>query len=167
MNARVRKGLAVAALHVAIVASVGGKLLIDRETRPRAWARTAPVDPSRPIRGRYVRLRVEAVPSHGLVLPAPPGSTTIAVAEEGGQLVALRSTSSNALHAHVIERDGQRVLVIDQPVAYFIPENIADPSIRRAGEELWVEVTLPRGGPPRPIRLGVRKAGVLTPLELD
>jgi hypothetical protein len=39
--------------------------------------------------------------------------------------------------------------------------------VRAPGEELWVEVTLPRRGPPRPIRLAVKKDGVLTPLDLD
>jgi len=51
------------------------------------------------------------------------------------------------------------------PVAFFIPEHVADPSRRPAGEELWVEVTIPRRGAPRPIRLGVKKDGVLTPLD--
>jgi hypothetical protein len=30
--------------------------------------------------------------------------------------------------------------------------------------EVWAEVTLPRRGPPRPIRLGIKKDGVVTPL---
>ena len=53
-----------------------------------------------------------------------------------------------------------------RPVAYFIPEHAQDPSRRAPGEELWVEATLPPKGPPRPIRLGVKKDGVLTPLDL-
>jgi hypothetical protein len=55
---------------------------------------------------------------------------------------------------------------LQEPVAYFIPEHVPDPSRRAAGEELWVEVTVPKKGPPRPIRLGVKKAGTLTPLDL-
>jgi hypothetical protein len=54
-----------------------------------------------------------------------------------------------------------------EPVAFFIPEHAADPSRRPADEELWAEVTVPRKGPARPIRLGVKKNGVLTPLALD
>jgi hypothetical protein len=119
------RGLAVAALHVALVLSIGGKLLYDRARLPRQWVRAEPFDPNLPIRGRYVRLQVEV-----------PGA------------------------------DGQQ-----QPrrerIAYFIPEHVPDPSIRRPGEELWAEVTLPEKGPPRPVRLGVKKDGVLTPLELD
>jgi len=54
---------------------------------------------------------------------------------------------------------------LNQPIAYFIPEHAADPSRRPPGEELWVEVTIPQRGAPRPIRLGVRKDGQLTPLD--
>jgi hypothetical protein len=53
-----------------------------------------------------------------------------------------------------------------QPVAFFIPEEVADPSVRPSGEELWAEVTIPREGPPRPIRLGVMRDGRLTPLAI-
>jgi len=50
-----------------------------------------------------------------------------------------------------------------------VPDGAAldDPSLRAPGEELWVEVTVPRRGVPRPIRLGVRTSGGLTPLDLD
>ncbi len=60
-----------------------------------------------------------------------------------------------------------RLVGTGEPLAYFIPEHVPDPSIRQKGEELWVEVTLPAKGPPRPIRLGVKKSGVITPLALD
>jgi hypothetical protein len=55
----------------------------------------------------------------------------------------------------------------DQQVDYFIPKHADDPSQRPQGEELWVEVTVPPKGPPRPIRLGIKKSGVLTPLLLN
>jgi hypothetical protein len=57
--------------------------------------------------------------------------------------------------------------VLRVPVAFFIPPNVPDPSLRPAGEELWVEVSLPKRGSPRPIRLGVkRNGGEITPLDL-
>lgn len=52
------KGLLVAALHLALVGSLGAKLLWDRATLPRAWVRVRTVDPDLPIRGRYLRLQV-------------------------------------------------------------------------------------------------------------
>ena len=46
-----------------------------------------------------------------------------------------------------------------------LPEHSADPSRRAPGETLWAEVTLPRQGPPRPLRLGVeRQPGPIEPL---
>ena len=116
MNAAM-KGLLLAGLHLGIVAALGGKLILDRALRPRAWVKAAPVDPDLPIRGRYVRLRVDS------------------------------------------PQDGS-----PQILAYFIPEHVPDPSRRAPGEELWVEVTLPRRGPPRPIRLAVKKPGGFTVL---
>lgn len=157
MSARVRAGLIVALIHVLLVASLGGKLLFDRATRPRVWARTAPVDPDLPIRGRYVRMRIEGdarqLPSTftGYVIPMVSDQTLTFVQGEEGK----------GLYARV--DPARSVAVIDQPLAYFIPEHVPDPSIRAPGEELWVEVTLPRRGPPRPIRLGVKKDGVMIP----
>ena len=167
MSPRTRKGLIVAALHVIIVASVGGKFLLDRATRPRVWVRAAPVDPDLPIRGRYVRLRIEVVPGPGLNLSGPRASTPVSLLVEDDHLVALPGSDSSDLDARRIQRDGGDVAVLDRPVAYFIPEHVPDPSRRAADEELWVEVTLPRRGAPRPIRLGVKKDGVLTPLDLN
>ena len=55
---------------------------------------------------------------------------------------------------------------LKQAVAYFIPNDVPDPSIRAVGEELWVEVSVAPKGAPRPIRLAVKKDGELTPLDL-
>lgn len=178
---RLTAGLIVAALHVAIVAGMGGKLLIDRATYPRAWARSQPYDPHLPIRGRYVRLLLEAAIGPGLVLPAgtvqtnadgtvwenPPIAVPVRLAVEQDRLVALPSMGTSAIYARRSQEDAEVVAVLVQPVAYFIPDDVPDPSRREQEEELWVEVTVPPAGPPRPIRLGVRKEGVLTPLVID
>ena len=124
MSPRLR-GFVLAAVHVLLISSLGGKLLLDRATRPRVWMVAAPYDPSLPIRGRYVRLRLVRNADQS----APPVDTS-------------------------------------EPVAFFIPEHIPDPSRRPAGEELWVEVTVPRSGPPRPIRLAAVKNGVFSPLDI-
>jgi hypothetical protein len=170
----------VAVLHVAIVASLGAKLLFDRATQPRVWARAAPVDPNLPIRGRYVSLRLEAGMGEGLTFSPPrtvvdpdgrPGSVppdrvAISLSVRDDRLVALPASGSSALYARGSQRGDTTVALLDQPLAYFIPEHVPDPSRRSVGEELWVEVTLPRRGAPRPIRLGVKKDGVLTPLDV-
>jgi len=189
------------AVHLAFLLGLGGKLLVDRATRPRFWLKAAPVDPDLPIRGRYVSLRVE-VPVRGAELPP------LAPAEKAAKQPWLRR-SLNSLQVSLevtpegliatkiptqLEHDqidfasgpeewpshvsgwlpesmrdrpaSQWVVRLDAPLAFFIPEHLPDPSRRAAGEELWVEVTLPKKGPLRPIRLAVKKDGRLTALEL-
>jgi len=180
MTSMARKGLVVALVHVALVSSLGAKLLVDRATRPRVWVRTSPADPSLPIRGRYVSLLLEVMPSGGLVLAEgktetlPNGSTytlpapwqQVRLVVEGDALVAVPSDDWRDPSAARGVRNGQSVAVVQSPVAYFIPESVPDPSRRAPGEELWVEVTIPKVGLPRPIQLGVKKDGVITPLEV-
>jgi hypothetical protein len=170
------KSLVIAVVHVGIVASLGAKLLYDRSTQPRVWALAAPYDPSLPIRGRYVSLRLVVEP-RGIqeTKPGPgqpmPKSVTLRV--EANRLVAEpnpqeRGYDPSALHVQFIQRRGETLAVLNQSVAFFIPEHIPDPSIRQPDEDLWVEVTIPKKGPPRPIRLGVKKAdGPITPLEIS
>jgi uncharacterized membrane-anchored protein len=156
MSRTIYKGFVVAALHVAIVASLGAKLMIDRATYPRVWARVAPVDPNAPIRGRYVRLRLEATAAEGFAwqdAAQPP--TRVELFVQDGRLRARPAAGRDGLFAFVVSRDGERIVALTTPLAYFIPEHADDPSVHARREGLWAEVTLPRRGMPRPIRLGV------------
>ena len=167
------KGLVIAAVHVGLVAALGAKLLYDRATLPRVWALTTPYDPNLPIRGRYVSLQLVAKPrgvretKPGWVLQQP-----INLRVEGDRLVAEPAArpedyDPSDLYLRFIDRRGEKLAVLAEPVAFFIPEHIPDPSRRQEGEELWAEVTIPKKGLPRPIRLGVKKGdGPIVPLEL-
>lgn len=174
------KGIALAVVHIAIVTSLGAKLLYDRATRPRVWVRAAPYDPDLPIRGRYVSLQLEVVPrdiSPPKCAPqayCPP--VPVILSKEDDQLVARRNTQAQPSDAYREDRNaisfrtrhGSMIATLSQPVLFFIPEHVEDPSRRAEGEELWVEVTVPKKGPPRPIRLGVKKGdGPIQPLALD
>lgn len=166
------KGLVIAAVHVALVASLGAKLLYDRATLPRVWALTTPYDPNLPIRGRYVSLQLVVEPRG--VRETKPGlvSQSINLRVEDDRLVAEATArpedyDPSDLHLRFIDRRGEKLAVLAEPVAFFIPEHIPDPSRRQEGEELWVEVTIPKKGSPRPIRLGVKNGdGPIIPLEL-
>ncbi len=169
------KGLVIAALHVGLVLSLGGKLLYDRATRPRVWALAAPYDPELPIRGRYVSLQLVVEPRG--ITETKPGPTwqppqSIALRVESDRLIAEADPTEqdyapSDLHVRFIQRPDQKLAVLDKPVAFFIAERISDPSRRPPGEELWVEVTIPKKGPPRPIRLGTKKSGgPIVPLDL-
>jgi hypothetical protein len=167
------KGLVIAVVHVGLVASLGAKLLYDRTTRPRVWALAAPYDPSLPIRGRYVSLQLVVEPRGiGETKPSPgqqPPQSVILRAEAGRLVAEAKPLEGgfdpSSLHVLFVPRQDRELAVLDKPVAFFIPEHISDPSRRPAGEELWVEVTIPKKGPPRPIRLGVKRGdGPIVPL---
>jgi hypothetical protein len=155
------KGVLVAVIQVALIGAVGAKLLYDRATLPRAWVESAGVDPDLPIRGRYVSLN--------LLLPAAPESPAIA-----GDMACGRIELREGKPVAVLEQEDTRVLGIAsatspvcfmrhttagqwrlwEPVAFFLPEHAPDPTRNVRPGELWVEVTLPPHGAPRPIRLG-------------
>jgi hypothetical protein len=157
--------VALALAHAALVGTLGAKLLADRVRLPRGWARTMPYDPDLPIRGRYVSLRLE-MPLVAAPVPDAGGELRAVRLEiVNGRLVGAAGDGAGNL-VRVEAMSGAGRVSLQEPVAFFIPEHIPDPSVRPPGEELWAEVTVPRHGPPRPIRLGVWKDGTLTPLEM-
>jgi len=124
-----RKGLLLGMLQCLLVLSLTGKLMYDRATRPRVWVKTAPWDPSLPIRGRYLALRLQPAADAG----------------------------------YFQETNAQRVL-------FFVPEHMTEvETLRNRGDalEIWAEVTIPRKGPPRPIRLGIKRAGQIEPVAIN
>jgi hypothetical protein len=162
-------------LQLALVASLGAKYSVDRARFPRVWAQTAAYDPDLPIRGRYlsVRLRVNAdrvfagseVPNGNLNFWND--QRDVYLRAEDGHLVALPAPRPTGLRVTRWKtRNGDLVAGITEPVNYFLPEHATDPSRRQPGEELWIEVTVPKKGPPRPIRLAVKRGDTLTPLEI-
>ena len=57
-----------------------------------------------------------------------------------------------------------------QRVLFFVREHALPfeaERFRPNAPELWAEVTIPRAGPPRPIRLGIKKDGKIEPIELN
>ncbi len=153
-----QKGVLVGVLQCLLVSTVAAKFLYDRRTRPRVWVKAAPYDPNLPLRGRYVSLTL-LVDACGL------GFSGYQVAlEVSNNRLAVRP--GGAMSAYWDEGRGCSEARLSPPVLFFIPDTAQDPSRRPVGEELWVEVTVPRKGPPRPIRLGIKKAGALTPLDI-
>jgi hypothetical protein len=151
------RGIAIAAVHCLLVLSVAGKYAWDRERLPRAWANATPIDPNLPIRGRYVTLQLRVETAGTL---APGGTARLAA--ENGRLVARPAASGG----QGVWQRMPDLLVLTEPVAFFLPEHAADPSLLSPGQELWVEVSVPANGPPRPLRLGIKKDGELKPLDL-
>lgn len=169
------KALVLGAIQIAIVLSLGGKLLYDRSTRPRVWVLCGVYDPDLPIRGRYLSQRLE-VPSEGFVLQHDATGRAdwwanrhwayFKVHDNG--LVAEAIGDSNGPGAWVsIQKRGDSVVAfLEEPALIFIPDTASVPTLH-PHEEMWVEVTLPAKGPPRPIRLAIKKDGDYTPVKFE
>jgi hypothetical protein len=176
------KGVVVALIQVLIVCSLGAKLLYDRRTRPQAWFLTQRYDPNLPIRGRYLSLQLEVkdprspeevqqkFASEIQMYQNQRFSTFYGFGQECGS-VGLHDGSPVAefeggpayscdnVTFQRWNRNGQTVLRVMEPVLFFIPDTAKDPTPLARGDELWVLATIPRKGPPRPIALGMKKAG--------
>jgi hypothetical protein len=179
------------AIQLILVCSIAGKYLYQRWTCPRVWTRAAAFDPSLPVRGRYLSLQL-TVDGCNSTLPsakqaefprdvngaATTGAYTIRSAGNVAFPAELKVVD-NKLSAIQIQdeekrRSGQMVTAwarlpcdrmrLDQPVDFYIPEHAVDPTGLGPGEELWIEVTLPPKGPPRPIQLALKQNGTWQPL---
>lgn len=182
------KAVAVALLHILLISSLGAKLLYDRRTCPQAWFKTQRYDPDLPIRGRYLSMRLDVKDSRTpdevaakfaneiagqdkqKTLPGQPrifsfGRECGSIQVRNGVAMAVfeRETEYRCDNLSFMRQrrdgvinDGVR---LENVVLFFIPDTAEDPSRVKAGDELWVLATIPRKGPPRPIQLGVKKAG--------
>jgi hypothetical protein len=150
-------GALLAAVQAALLAAIGGHYALDRARSPHGWARVAPVDPDLPVRGRYVALRLEV---DGPTVVAG-GFVTLDV--EGDRVTARPAEPGWGLRTMEPGASGPR---LEDPVAFYLPEHAADPPWLRGGD-LWAEVTVPPAGPPRPLRLGVMRAGRIEPLAVE
>ena len=163
----VAKGLIVGVAQLLLVSSVGAKFLYDRANYPHLWVEAAPYDPYLPIRGRYVSI--------ALLVDAEREESSVDSGSGPAMFLARLETRDSRLVA-IEDNDGRHWVTsrdcgerkcwqLATPLAYFIPEHGVDPSRRPAGETLWVEVTLPPTGAPRPLRLGVKQGEELVPLD--
>jgi len=167
------KGLVVAAIQMALVAGIGAKLLYERATRPRGWAFCQAYDPDLPIRGRYLSERLK-IPAEGFTYR----TSTAKYADyslnrvwayfeaRNGAIVAVAEGGGSGGWVTLQKKGDSLEAWIEEPVLIFIPDTANVRALNR-GEEMWVEVTLPKSGPPRPIQMGIKKNGVTTPLKLN
>ena len=169
------KSILLGAIQILVVLSLSGKLLYDRMTRPRAWALTQGYDPELPIRGRYLTQRLR-MPTEGFEYTAGKNGQgsdwylnrhwAYLEARSDG-LVAKSQGNQGGGWIYVQKKaDGTLEAVSEEPVLLFIPEHAVTPNLKR-GEEIWIEVTLPAKGPPRPLRIGMKKDGKITPVVFE
>jgi hypothetical protein len=188
-----KTSIALLVVQLVLVSSIAAKYLYQRWTCPRVWARAVAYDPELPMRGRYLSLQLvvdgckSTLPSvKQAVVPrnfdgSAKGSYSIAAPQpfqflaqlkvEGNKLAAIR------IEDHVYNPAGTMVdawpgsscadFRIHQPVDFYVAEHAVLPTPLQPNQELWIEVTVPRNGPPRPIQLALKQDGAWKPLAFQ
>ena len=181
-------------IQLALVSLVAGKYLYQRWRCPRVWTRATVYDPHLLMRGRYLSLRLtvdgceSTLPSARLaqfprnvdgttrpdgysIRAVPLFSFPASLKVEGNKLLAIRlqNPRNGSDGVRVMAEPGSRCeqMRLESPVDFYIPEHAADPTPLKAGQELWIEVTVPPGGPPRPIQLALKDGGAWRPLAFQ
>jgi hypothetical protein len=177
--------LAVLAIQLALVLSIGVKYAWERHHCPMVWTRAQQWDPSQPLRGRYIGLSLHA------------SACGLGAGEESSDFVPNLGrgwTTVSAVRWHVIPgvKDGKLApVVVDEmrpgpteqlllekgfPCEYarlsgtsdfFISEHAKSPFPLEKGQELWALVTVPPSGPVRPVKLAISDATGFHLLNLD
>jgi len=183
--------LALLLIQLAIVSTIAAKYLYQRWTCPRVWTRASAYDPELVMRGRYLSLQL-TVDGCGSTLPsakeaefprdvngaAIPGKYTVrpggnvefqaVLTVDGNRLKAIRlDDPEKAASGHEVTAwPGQPCdrMRLDRAVNFYISDHARSPLPLKQGNELWIEVTVPPKGPPRPIQLALKESGAWTPL---
>ncbi|HEY2467693.1 MAG TPA: hypothetical protein VGI45_07615 [Terracidiphilus sp.] len=186
--------IALLILQLIIVSSVAAKYLYERVTCPRVWTRAAAFDPSLVMRGRYLSLRL-TVDGCGSTLPSAKNAQFPRTVDgvPTGQTFNVNSSQAVWFQAKLAVRDNRLTVTrvpdsgstagtqsvsappgapcnqmrLADPVDFYIPEHANDPSWLKSGQELWIEVTVPPKGPPRPLQLALKENGAWKPLAFQ
>ncbi len=174
----VRAGLILLFVQLLLVLSVAGKYLYERHTRPRVWARATQYDPNLPLRGRYLAMQLlldacDLPRDEGHTIPHPYNKSqsfwqwNVSLTAANGRLMPIAMpTHSDATLTLLPGRPCDRATLSSEELL-FIPDRAALPLPLKPGQGLWVEVTLPTSGPPRPIQIAVSSADGFHPLKFD
>ena len=184
-----RRSLVLLLLQLAIVSSIAAKYLYERQHCPRVWARAVAYDPELVFRGRYLSMQLH-VDACGITLPPQMDNHPMHTGED--ILFDQNGVGIPYLEAHIgakngklsvtaltdtypAERDIQRISIrqgstcdqafLTDPIDFFIPEHAESPFPLKQSSALWVEVTLPPKGPPRPVSLALNDNGQWKPLS--
>jgi hypothetical protein len=189
-----KTSLVLLLFQLLLVFSIAGKYLYQRWHCPRAWTRAVLYDPSLIMRGRYLSVQL-TVDGCGSTLPTAkqaafprnidgvaggPGFSVNASAPvsfpatlkvKGNKLTAIRipnpasPSDGQTVEAHPATSCEQMRLAT--PVNFYIAEHAAPPLPLSTGQELWIEVTVPPKGPPRPIQLALKQGSAWKPLAFQ
>ena len=181
-----RRVLLLILIQCALLGSLALKYFYDRHRYPRVWTTATLYDPDLAFRGRYLALNLNAdgcslpVTHSSYNFPIAPRTTPAQQAREffywsvrlhaaGGKLIATNAenmvpSSLNLRASRTSDLPCEKTSVGE--VNYFVPDSFQLGKVMQAGDTLWVEVTVPPTGTPRPIQLAVAHNGAFTPLKL-
>lgn len=185
-----RRSLILLGIQLAIVSSIAAKYLYQRTTCPKVWTRAVAYDPEMVMRGRYISAQIY-IDSCGVSLPQPARNSNVGPREillfekngismpylnakigtKNGKLVTLQivdEVGTNSDDQRIELRSGSDCSesFLQQPVDFYLSESAKSPFPLVAGQQLWVEVTVPPKGPPRPLGLALKSAdGTWQPLN--
>ena len=189
-----KTSLVVLAIQLALVSSIAAKYLYQRWSCPRVWTRTVAYDPELVMRGRYLSVRLivdgcqSTLPSaEDMTMPRDkdgvqtgkrfsiraeqPVRFPARLKVEGNKLVAIRipesDESTQGVMVEAVPGSSCEDLRLDMPVDFYLAEHAANPTPVGAGKELWIEVTVPPKGPPRPVQLALKVGGAWKPLAFQ
>ncbi|HMD77849.1 MAG TPA: hypothetical protein VKG86_10795 [Terracidiphilus sp.] len=189
-----KTSIALLVIQLAIVSSIAAKYLYQRWTCPRVWTRTVAYDPELVMRGRYLSVQLivdgcqSTLPSalHAIFPRNIDGTTRPSgfsvtressvqfrakLKVEGNKLEAIRipeaDLTSKGVNVSALPGSSCDALRIVEPVDFYIAEHAVDPTPLKPGQELWIEVTVPPTGPPRPIQLALKQDGAWKPLAFQ
>jgi hypothetical protein len=186
--------VALLVIQLALVSSIGAEYLYQRLNSPRVWTRAAAYDPELLMRGHYLSLQL-AVDGCQSTLPSAkeaamprnlegvPTGTMFSIHSPqtvrfpaqlkvmDNRLVAIRIPDSDSRPSGVMVEGMPGAscenLRLSSAVDFYVAEHAADPTRLNPGQELWVQVTVPPQGPPRPLQLALKENGAWKPLAFQ
>jgi hypothetical protein len=187
--------VAMIVIQLALVSCFAAEYLYQRWTCPRAWTRAVGADPDVSTHGRYLRLRLmvngcqSTLPSaklaafprdvNGAVKPGPyvlrpepqPAYFNAYLKVVNDKLVAVRVEGQEdaTMGEEITAMPGTSCdqMNLNGSVDFLLPRHMRSPLPLKPGQELWVEVTVPPKGPPRPLQVALKDNGAWKPLGLE
>jgi hypothetical protein len=186
--------VAVLTIQLLLVSAAAAKYLWQRWRCPRVWTESVAFDPESPMRGRYLSVQLvvdgcqSTLPSakaaefprdvNGAVKPGPYSLRSAAVAQFQGELkVVDKKLIVVQIEDPAKAEAGQTVSIepglqcdqmrLEKPVDFYISDRAQMPLPLKQGQQLWVEVTVPPQGPPRPLEMALKENGAWKPLRLN
>jgi len=182
--------IALLIIQLLIVSSIAAKYCYQRWRCPRVWTRAAVINSEWFTRGRYFSLVLavdgcqSTLPSakfatfprdvNGAIKPGPyvlrpqPVYFRANLKVESNQLVALRvegqEDSNIGQEISVAPGAPCSQMQLSDPVSFYIADTAQSPLPLQPNQELWIEVTVPPTGPPRPLALALKDNGGWKPL---